>query len=717
MPNEFKISELDRVKTIGAEITREDKFVLNNGSPQTTRSITMQDLIDYLPDEVGVSSATPGTNISITGSETDNLGRPTGDITISVPTGAGGVKTIASGNPWVTITPAVGRGDVTVSVDRGAGGVSGIEAGNNITINPSTGIGNVRIDSTAVSSISTDGNITVSPANGQGDVTLSVPNGLVNRIVAGSNINIDPTSGQGIVTISAIQAEQIDPGVTKIIQGSGITISPASGVGDVSINANVQQISAGTGIGVNNNAGNHTITNTGVTSIAAGSNVTVSGSTGAVTISATGGGDAPGAAFAPIQVHFRGLELQVRFFERYNNPRGKFDDFKVFKRVQNGNIQDSGVAQDIVAGSGSNGGMLHVDNWPICWGGETNNPQAMASPVIDFDFPSNANCALVVIQQKARILHNMFASAQQDNTHLSYYTRVHMQPVAGGNVSWRYPNASGAWDEGNNGVNFENSQYLITQFAMQQMPHNAGADLRAALRDPNNPAINTWGGLAECYRYGADCNNLIVAYCDFTPGCRVQLNSNTRILRSKRSIFDMSGAIVTFFPFNRTSNENFPGIMSDVAGAFGGISSYRTARNIDSAVEEENKFIPDMTDASESRESAEIMRKLIKDTTSTLITLYDYGDLTIEDQGHVEDCIKALLLLQQTPADSNKTLTENTQDLLDAFDDLVYENDDIMRIGNFKFDFQNLYEDTPDDPLNDIFQDGVIPTNTRYSLF
>ena len=55
---------------------------------------------------------------------------------------------------------------------------------------------------------------------------------VVNKIIAGDNVTISPTTGIGDVTINAA-----DPGVTKIVAGTNVTISPTGGTGEVTINA------------------------------------------------------------------------------------------------------------------------------------------------------------------------------------------------------------------------------------------------------------------------------------------------------------------------------------------------------------------------------------------------------------------------------------------------------------------------------------------------
>jgi hypothetical protein len=66
--------------------------------------------------------------------------------------------------------------------------------------------------------------------------------------------------------------------------GSTQTVAP------VNTNANVNSVSAGTGISVSATTGALTVTNSGVTSVSAGTGISVSASTGGVTISVSGAG-------------------------------------------------------------------------------------------------------------------------------------------------------------------------------------------------------------------------------------------------------------------------------------------------------------------------------------------------------------------------------------------------------------------------------------------
>jgi hypothetical protein len=64
--------------------------------------------------------------------------------------------------------------------------------------------------------------------------------GGVKKIVAGNNITINPTTGIGEVTIST------DVGVKKIVAGDNITLSPTTGVGEVTINSQPNTTTVGT---------------------------------------------------------------------------------------------------------------------------------------------------------------------------------------------------------------------------------------------------------------------------------------------------------------------------------------------------------------------------------------------------------------------------------------------------------------------------------------
>jgi len=80
--------------------------------------------------------------------------------------------------------------------------------------------------------------------------------------------------------------------MTITTSGTTLTFNDATTqtTAPVNTSANVNSVSAGTGISVNQTTGALTVTNSGVTSIVAGTGISVSASTGGVTISASGGG-------------------------------------------------------------------------------------------------------------------------------------------------------------------------------------------------------------------------------------------------------------------------------------------------------------------------------------------------------------------------------------------------------------------------------------------
>lgn len=640
MANEFKISELERVKTIGSSILGTDRLILNNGNPQTTRAITIDDLIERLPDEVGVAKIIPGSNVSISPSVGD------GDVTISVPTGAGGVSRIIPGS-YVTVNPLNGRGEVTVSIARGAGGVTDIVAGNNISINPTNGTGSVEITA-------------VIPTFDPG----------VTRIIPGTGINITPSTGLGEITISAqpVDIPDFDPGVVRIIGGNNVTVNPSAGTGTVTIDA--------------------TVPDPGVIKITAGDNISISPANGVGNVTITG---APGGTtnFNPIHASFDGLDYQVRFLGSANySPRG-IDEFSLFKRNANGTLTDTnGTVPNSYIGAGGLGGLLSIEGWPIsfdAYGGVTGG---IATP-IDITFPAGSNCAMVIIQQKARILHNFMRSSDMNNTHLAYYTRLVGEPVNQGSFTWMFPGLAYE-DEGNTGDILKTGPY-ITQLAMGHCPA-----MKGSLHDGSSGPNATLGGLDLCYRYGQDVTNLIIAYCEFTPGVngnQIRFYHNTRILRSKRSIFDISGASMTFFPLNKTPGGKFPG----VAGLTGVLSSaptnYALAKTEGELSGVEDAIFGSADESNTVQELADDLRNEIKEITSALIATHDYGNLTLADEGLLVTALESLLDLKSTPLVSNGTLGDNVEAVRNKLNEIVYDDDDIMRIGGFRFAFEDEFED------------------------
>jgi hypothetical protein len=91
---------------------------------------------------------------------------------------------------WVNTTP---ESDVTKII-----------AGTNISVSPTSGLGDVTISSKGgVSSIKAGTNVSISPTTGLGDVTINAAGGGVSKIVAGTNVSISPTTGVGDVMISS----------------------------------------------------------------------------------------------------------------------------------------------------------------------------------------------------------------------------------------------------------------------------------------------------------------------------------------------------------------------------------------------------------------------------------------------------------------------------------------------------------------------------------
>lgn len=100
----------------------------------------------------------------------------------------------------------------------------------------------------------------------------------VDTIIAGTNITLSPTSGKGNVTIDSTGGGGgVSTGVLTLAYTAGITGSGSNGNITLS-NTGVRSLTAGTGLSVNTNTGAITITNTsvgGIPSLIAGSNITL----------------------------------------------------------------------------------------------------------------------------------------------------------------------------------------------------------------------------------------------------------------------------------------------------------------------------------------------------------------------------------------------------------------------------------------------------------
>lgn len=117
--------------------------------------------------------------------------------------------------------------DGTISTSSG---VSKLVAGNNITLSPTTGIGEVTISASggggggAVNSVSGSGSgISVSPTTG----SVVVQNTGVTSLSAGKGISVSPTTGAATVSFTETIAASYEP----IIWASGVTWNPCGGEG------------------------------------------------------------------------------------------------------------------------------------------------------------------------------------------------------------------------------------------------------------------------------------------------------------------------------------------------------------------------------------------------------------------------------------------------------------------------------------------------------
>jgi len=177
-------------------------------------------------------------------------------------------------------------------------GVTEAVAGSGISVNRSTG--SVIFSNSGVLTTVAGAGIGVSGASG--NVTIS--NTGVRQLIAGGGIILDATTGVVTITNSAPNITQnlwrfISVGSTVLDPtGPSSTLSFAPDTG-IALNANivnntltftntgVTSLAGGTGISVSGSTGSVNITNTGVTSLVAGSGMSVDVSTGTVTVSNT----------------------------------------------------------------------------------------------------------------------------------------------------------------------------------------------------------------------------------------------------------------------------------------------------------------------------------------------------------------------------------------------------------------------------------------------
>jgi len=94
------------------------------------------------------------------------------------------------------------------------------------------------------------------------------------------------------------------------VNGSNITFSDTTTqtTAPVNTNANVNSVSAGTGISVNSTTGAVTVTNSGVTSVGAGTGISVSASTGGITITNTAPASGAGAK---VWINYNGVTQTI----------------------------------------------------------------------------------------------------------------------------------------------------------------------------------------------------------------------------------------------------------------------------------------------------------------------------------------------------------------------------------------------------------------------
>lgn len=168
-------------------------------------------------------------------------------------------------------------GGTTTLVNNGTGpnlSVKGLTSGTAIGFTSSAT--NITIDNTGVTSFSA-GTTGFSPASPQsGAITLT---GLLSIGSGGTGLTSTPTNGQLLIGNGS--------GYTLNNLTAGTAIGVTNNAGTITINnTGVTSITTGTGISTSSSTGSVTITNTGVTSLIAGTGISVSSATGNVTVSA-----------------------------------------------------------------------------------------------------------------------------------------------------------------------------------------------------------------------------------------------------------------------------------------------------------------------------------------------------------------------------------------------------------------------------------------------
>lgn len=392
--------------------------------------------------------------------------------------------------------------------------------------------------------------------------------------------------------------------------------------------------------------------------------------------------------FDPIRAEFDEYHLQVRFVGPQYSPRAR-NEFIAYNRNPNGTLTEIDAPDSNVGSNGVFGGQLSIEGWPISFDNRGGVTGVIPSPV-DITFPAESNAAIVIIEQKARVLHNFIRSNAMNNTHLAYYTRVSGQPIAGGKFTWIYP-GNNITDEGNTGPIIDRLPY-ISQLAMGHCPAMTGTDHSGGGAQPGP----TLGGLDKPYRYGQDVNNYILAYCEFTPGNTgspfIRFHHNTRILRSKRSIFDMSTAKMTFYPLIKPPGGAFPGVQS-AYGLPDTTGNYQLGRTITDLSDLENSIFGQVTESNSLQEATKDLREEIARLANGIQATIDYDTrLNLSEKTTLVNTLQQLIDLKRAPA-TGGDLSDNIDFISGEIDRLVYDDPNVMSLAGFVFPFESEFQD------------------------
>ena len=237
-----------------------------------------------------------------------NITNPTGPSPTIINSGVVSIQSSAN------VIPSSNTGTVTLSLQNV---VFGVTAGSGITVG-GTATNPTIANSGVIQLVNGTGTTAVNNNNGTWQINATGTAG-VTKLLAGNNISLSPTSGVGEVTITAAGGGG-GGSITEIRQGTGITVNSGTGpittitnngvlalqagsnvtIGGTAnnpiINAagSLNNLTAGKGISITNATGpNATITNSGVVGLEAGGGVTITetgAGTGVFNISASGGG-------------------------------------------------------------------------------------------------------------------------------------------------------------------------------------------------------------------------------------------------------------------------------------------------------------------------------------------------------------------------------------------------------------------------------------------